>query len=78
MTYYGLVYAVNLQRSTGIVASVGGSAQVQGAMAVDGPGGVSAAASGRNVYFDDRVFPLIKSYSTAAAVQGTWRELPGS
>jgi hypothetical protein len=78
MAFHGLVYAANLQHSTGSVVTIQGAATVFGSIAVDWGGGVSVGSNGRNMVFDDRVFPLIKSFGSAAVVQGTWRELPAS
>lgn len=76
--FYGLIYAANLQHSTGALVTTQGNALIQGSVAVDYAGGVEIGASGRNLVYDARVFPSIKSFSGAAAVQGTWRELPAS
>jgi type II secretory pathway pseudopilin PulG len=78
MTYYGLVYAANGHHSKGSVVTVQGGATVRGSIAVDWGGGFTVGSNGENVVFDDRVFPLLKSYASAMAVQGTWRELPAS
>ena len=78
MTYYGLVYAANAQRSTGAVVTIAGAATINGSVAVDWGGGLVVGSNGDNLTFDDRVFPLIKSFGSAAAMQGTWRELPAS
>lgn len=74
-TYHGLVYAANLQQSTGYVVSLTGTSQIAGAVAIDGGGGVSAGASGANIVFDPNVFNGVQGYSSAGAVQGTWREI---
>lgn len=78
MTFYGLVYAANVQRATGSVVTIGGAASVKGSVAVDWGGGFTAGSNGENMSYDDRVFPLLKSFGSAATVQGTWRELPAS
>ena len=78
MTYYGLAYAANLQQSTGVVVSTQGSATIVGSIAADGGGGVSVGSSGQNVVYADTVFPAITTFSGAAPVQGSWRELPAS
>ena len=78
MTYYGLVYAANLQRTTAPVVTLAGASTVVGAIAADGQGGVAIGSNGRNLIYDDAVFPMVKSFAGAAAVQGTWRELPAS
>ena len=41
VTFYGLVYAANLQRSTGEIVRTQGAATIVGSVAVDGGGGVS-------------------------------------
>lgn len=76
--YYGLVYAANLQHSTGIVVEIRGNAQVIGSIAVDGGGGVEVGSSGDNMIFADGVFPSLTTFGGAAPVQGSWRELPAS
>ncbi len=78
MTFYGLVYGANLQRSTGEIVRTQGAATIVGPVAVDGDGGVSAGSSKLNVVFADGVFPSITSFTAAAPVQGSWRELPAS
>ena len=78
MTYYGLVYAANLQRSTGAIVELSGAATIVGSIAADWQGGVAIGNNGENLIYDDSVFPLIKSFASAAAVQGTWRELPAN
>lgn len=78
MTYYGLVYAANLQGSTGTVVQIFGTALVVGSIIADGGGGVTAGSSGLNVIYADAVWPRISTFSGAAPVQGSWRELPAS
>ena len=78
MSYYGLVYAANLQGSSGVVVSTQGSATIFGAVAVDAGGGVMVGSSGNNLVYDDGVFPSFKSFSGAVPIQGSWRELPAS
>ncbi|HEX8102969.1 MAG TPA: hypothetical protein VF533_10170 [Solirubrobacteraceae bacterium] len=74
--FYGIIYAANLSNIAGPVVTIGGTAAIQGAVAVDGPGGVIAGASKANIVFDDRAFPLIKGYAGAGFVQNSWRTLP--
>jgi type II secretory pathway pseudopilin PulG len=78
VTFYGLVYAANLQRSTGEIVRTQGAATIVGAVAVDGDGGMSAGSNKLNVVFADGVFQSITSFTAAAPVQGSWRELPAS
>jgi hypothetical protein len=77
-TFYGLVYAANLQGSTGNVVTLGGTSQINGAVAVDGNGGVLAGSSKANIVFDPNVFNTVQGYASAASVQGTWREITPS
>jgi type II secretory pathway pseudopilin PulG len=78
MTYYGLVYGLNLQGSTGEIVRIHGAATVVGSVLTDGGGGVTVGSSGNNVVYADAIFPRITSFSGAAPVQGSWRELPAS
>ena len=78
MTFYGLIYGANLQRTTDPVMSISGAATIYGSVAVDGPGGITVGSNGENVIYDDRVFGFVKAFGGAATVQGTWRELPAS
>jgi hypothetical protein len=76
-TYNGLVYAANLQGSTGYVVSIGGCAKLIGSVAVDGLGGVLAGACGTNIAFNPNVTNLASGYSDPAPVKATWREVGG-
>lgn len=78
MTYYGLVYAANLQRSTGEIVTVRGAATIVGSISVDAGGGVRLGSNGFQLIYSDAVFPSITAFSAAAPVQGSWRELPAS
>lgn len=78
MTFYGLVYAANLQRTTGEVVRTQGSSMIVGSIAVDGGGGVAIGSSKLNVEYADGMFRSVTSFSGAAPVQGSWRELPAS
>jgi Tfp pilus assembly protein PilX len=75
LTYYGVVYAANLQASTGPVITIDGNALVQGALDADGAGKVDVGESKLNLLFD----PAGLGYSYwGAAVFGknTWRQIP--
>jgi Tfp pilus assembly protein PilX len=74
-TYNGLVYAANLQGSTGYVVSLGGCSQIIGSVAVDGQGGVLAGSCGTNIAFNPNVINLASGYSDPAPVKETWREV---
>jgi Tfp pilus assembly protein PilX len=73
--FYGLVYAINAQGSTGNVVTLQGTSLLHGAVAVDGAGGVSAGSSKLNLIFDFNVFSQVKGYGTGELTPGTWREL---
>jgi hypothetical protein len=73
--YYGLIYAANLQNSTGLVVSIGGSAKVIGGVAVDGGGGVQVGGSGNNLIFDRNVFNNISANGLVSQVQNGFREI---
>jgi len=76
--FYGLVYALNAQGSSGCgspVVSLQGTSLIHGAVAVDGEGCVSAGSSGLNLFYDSNVFSLVKGYGTGELTPGTWREL---
>jgi len=74
-TYYGLVYAANLQNSTGYLVSLSGCSSIIGSVAVDGQGGVLAGSCGTNIAFNPNVTTLSKGYGDPAPVKETWREV---
>ena len=78
MTFYGLAYGANLQRSTGAIVTVFGAATIVGSVSADGGGGVEIGSSGDNVVYAETIWPRVTSFSGAAPVQGSWRELPAS
>lgn len=75
IVFSGIVYMVNQSDNPGVVLSLGGTAGVEGGVAVDGPGGVLAGASGMNIQFAGGVFNSVVGYGTAGVIQNTWREL---
>jgi Tfp pilus assembly protein PilX len=77
-TFHGLVYAANLQHSTGNVVDLSGTSEIIGAVAVDGSGGVRAGSAGPSIAYNPNVFSLAQGYGNATPVKGTWRELVGS
>lgn len=74
-TYYGLVYAANLQNSTGFAVTISGNAQVVGGVAVDGAGGVSVGSSGNNLVYNRNVFNNVIANGFVTQVQNGWREI---
>lgn len=75
-TFYGIVYALNRQNSSGILVSTTGGGTIVGAAFIDGPGAIEIGNNAGNLRFDDRAFTDITSYGTAGVVQNTWREVP--
>ena len=74
--FYGVVYAANLTNLATAVVKLNGTSAIQGAVAVDGPGGVETGNSGANIVYDPRAFNLIKGHAGAGVVQNSWRVLP--
>ena len=74
--FYGLVYAANATGLTSAVFSITGGAHLQGGVAVDRDGGLSAGSSGLNIVYDSRAFDPVASSGSTAIVQNTFRELP--
>ena len=74
--FYGVIYMLNQTNITGPVVELGGTSLIQGAVSIDGPGGLSAGASKTNLIFDPRSQSLVKGLGAGAAVPNTWRELP--
>ena len=76
--FYGIIYMANKTNLTGAVVRLGGTTAIQGAVVVDGPGGVVAGSSGTNIVFDSRAFALLQALANATMVPNTWRQLPSS
>jgi Tfp pilus assembly protein PilX len=76
--FYGLIYMVNKQASSGAVVSIGGNATIQGSVNIDGLGGISAGSSKTNLIYDPRATGLLKGSTGAAINRGTVRTLPAS
>jgi Tfp pilus assembly protein PilX len=75
-TFYGAVYMVNQQNSTGTVVSLGGNSTIQGVVAIDGGGGIVAGSSKTNLIYDPRVASLIRGDSGASLEKSSFRVLP--
>lgn len=83
--FYGLIYALN-QAATGFtplvgppaaVVSLSGCGIVQGAIVVDGLGGVDVGACKGDLVYDPRVFDELRTFAGAGIVKNAWRVLPG-
>jgi hypothetical protein len=74
--YWGVIYCVNSQNSSGTVLSLNGSGTLHGGVFVDGNGVVSAGGtSNTNIKFEDSSLSAIKGYGSAGLIQNTWREI---
>jgi Tfp pilus assembly protein PilX len=73
--FYGVVYAVNKQNSTGAVVSLGGNAELIGAIDIDGSGGASLGSSGTNVVYSGKAIEELKTWAGAAATRNSFRIL---
>jgi Tfp pilus assembly protein PilX len=79
-TYFGAIYAANNNAppaDTGDIVTLSGTASVQGAVAVEGGGGVVAGSSKLNIVYDPAATANLLGYGSSAEVaQNTFRELP--
>jgi Tfp pilus assembly protein PilX len=82
VTYYGAIYAANNNAppaDSGDIVTLGGTATIQGGVAVEGNGGVVAGSSKLNIVFDPGAVSNLTGFGRSAQVsQNTFRELPGS
>lgn len=77
VTYFGVIYAANAQNVATNVISLGGTATIQGAIGVEGQGGVLAGSSKLNIVYDPSATANLFGFgSTAEVSQNTFRELP--
>ena len=74
--FYGLVYMVNKQNSSGSLLQIHGTATVHGAVSIDGAGGLTAGASKANLIYDPRASTLLKGAAGANANKNTFRVIP--
>ena len=73
--WYGVIYAVNAQKSSGDVVTLDGNSNVRGAVYVDGLGVLNIGESKDNLTYDQFAAQEHYVYSTAGIIQNTWREL---
>jgi hypothetical protein len=75
--WYGIIYLVNAQNSSGSVFdnSGGGGCTIHGGVYIDGNGKLDEGSSGLNLIYDSNVVLNTTAYGTAGIVQNTWREL---
>lgn len=81
-TYCGVVYAANLQKSSGAVVKLQGKTTVVGGIVVDGAGGIEFGSSGAsgsneaNLVFDSLAIHNLTISAGAAATRNSFRILP--
>ena len=85
-TYYGVIYGVNAQGSSGNVVTLGGTSTVIGAIDVDGLGTISLGSSGNGVgctshkcgdlMYAAWAFPTLTTFAGAATAPNSFRQLP--
>jgi Tfp pilus assembly protein PilX len=78
VNFYGLLYMVNKQASSGSIVNIQGNATLQGSVNIDGLGGITAGSSKTNLIYDQRAVALLRGSTGAAVNRGTIRVLPAS
>jgi type II secretory pathway pseudopilin PulG len=74
--FWGTVYLVNEQGSSGLVASIGGSANLRGEIIVDGKGGIEVGENhNKNLEYDPRSAAEEKIYAGATPTRNSFRVL---
>ena len=77
-TFYGVIYHANTTDSNAALVELGGNSEINGAVTIDGPGGMFAGSSKENIIWNPNVFNNLRAFGTAAIVQNTFREIkPG-
>jgi Tfp pilus assembly protein PilX len=74
--FYGVLYARNPSNYTGAVVSLGGTAQVYGAIDVDGNGGIEMGSSKANLIWNPKAIVELKVYAGATGTRNSFRILP--
>jgi hypothetical protein len=80
-TYYGVIYAANLQKSSEAVVKLQGGTLVVGGIIVDGAGGIEFGSSGNggnpaNLTFDSLAIHNLTISAGAASTRNSFRILP--
>jgi Tfp pilus assembly protein PilX len=74
-TFYGVIYHANSDDSNASVVQLGGNVSINGAIVVDGRGGIFAGSSKVNIVWNPNVFNNLNAFGTAGIVQNTFREI---
>lgn len=76
--FFGVVYAVNKQESSGVVVEIHGCNKLTGAIVVDGNGGISFGSCKENFVYDPRAIKNLEGYGGATPTRNSFRVLPTS
>jgi Tfp pilus assembly protein PilX len=82
--FFGTVYAVNAQKSSGIVVELHGTSKLTGSIVIDGSGGIAFGSSGKggqeneNFVYDDKAVEELKTFAGASATRNSFRVLPAN
>jgi hypothetical protein len=74
--YFGVVYAVNKQESSGIVVELHGCNRLIGAIDIDGNGGINFGSCAENFVYDPTAISKLKGSAGAAPTRNSFRVLP--
>lgn len=75
-TFYGVIYAANLQNSSGDVINLHGNGNVIGEVIVDGNGGVEFGSSKENLEYSSTAAHEFEVITSVAATRNSFRVLP--
>jgi hypothetical protein len=77
--FWGTVYMVNEQGSSGVVVRIGGNANLRGEIIVDGKGGIEVGENhSKNLEYDPRSAAEEKIYAGATPTRNSFRVLAAS
>jgi Tfp pilus assembly protein PilX len=74
--FFGVVYAVNKQESSGIVVELHGCNRLIGAIDIDGNGGINFGSCSENFVYDPTAIKNLKGSAGAAPTRNSFRVLP--
>jgi Tfp pilus assembly protein PilX len=74
--FFGSIYAVNAQASSGVVVEAHGNSGITGGIDVDGNGGISFGSSKENFVYNNSASEELKGFAGAAATRNSFRVLP--
>jgi hypothetical protein len=75
ITWWGVIYGVNAQDTTGTVVELTGNTDIRGGAFVDGMGRLTVGNSRLNLTYDPYVTQNRTAFGTAGIIQNTWREI---